>query len=187
MRSPLSREIGEEEQSVGCSRHTLAMVLSSSKERLGASSSCSHLRLPAADSITPMRCQVSGTAWQNACSRPSGSIAGVVVEENTTPLVPMLMATTPGDTAPTPTAFVSWSPPPANTGVPAGMPVAAEAPAVSVPVISVPSYVRGSHSRGMPRSSTISVDQSRSARLNRIVPEPPALSVAYSPVSRYLT
>ena len=49
-----------------------------------------------------------------------------------TPDVPSDSATVPASTAPTPTAFAAWSPPPATTGVPARRPVAPAAPAVTV-------------------------------------------------------
>ena len=51
-----------------------------------------------------MTCHRSGTEWQNECSLPSGSISGSSVAVNTTPDVPSESDTTPGSTAPTPTA-----------------------------------------------------------------------------------
>ena len=72
-------------------------------------------------------CQRPGTAWQKAWTRPCASNSGRSVVAKTTPDVPSDRATTPGSTAPTPTAFAAWSPPPATTGVPARRPVAADA------------------------------------------------------------
>ena len=43
-----------------------------------------------------MRCHVPGTAWQKACSRPSGSTAGPAVGAKTTPDVPSESAAMPG-------------------------------------------------------------------------------------------
>src|SRR3954471_2498206 len=101
-------------------------------------------RLPAADSITPIRCHRPGTAWQNAWRRPSGSTTGESVGANTTPDVPSDSAPIPGIVAPTPTALADWSPPPATTGVPARRPVAAAASVLIVPVTAGPSDVAGS-------------------------------------------
>ena len=69
-----------------------------------------------------MRCQRPGTAWQNAWTRPCGSKSGARVAAKITPDVPSDRATVPSPTAPTPTAFAAWSPPPATTGVPARRP-----------------------------------------------------------------
>ena len=136
-------------------------------------------RLPAADSITDIRCQRPGTAWQNAWTRPPGSKAGASVAANTTPDVPSESATMPASVAPTPTAFAAWSPPPATTGVPARRPVAAAASRVDEPVTCGPSNVGGSQSRGIPeRVEQDLADQVRAARSKRIVPEPSALSIA---------
>ena len=54
-------------------------------------------------------------------------MAGPAVVAKTTPDVPRERATTPGATAPTPTALADWSPPPATTGVPGRSPVASAA------------------------------------------------------------
>ena len=134
--------------------------------------------------MTDIRCQRPGTAWQNAWTRPAGSNRGRSVVANTTPDVPSDSATRPGTTAPTPTAFAAWSPPPAMTGVPARSPVAAAASAVTMPVTSGPSNVGGIHAGSMPSAASITGDQSRAARSNRIVPAPSALSIAYAPVRR---
>ena len=65
-----------------------ASSTSSSNPTPGAIASRYQRRLPAADSITPIRCQRPGTAWQKACSLPSGSTVGPSVEAKTTPEVP---------------------------------------------------------------------------------------------------
>ena len=134
-----------------------------------------------------MRCQRSGTAWQKAWTRPSGSTSGRSVAAKTTPDVPSERATTPGSTAPTPTPFAAWSPPPPTTGVPAANPVASAAAGVTVPVTSGPSTLRGSHAGSIPSAATTSSDQSRAARSKSSVPAPSARSTACSPVSRCRT
>ena len=58
--------------------------MSSEAPRVAAS----QLSAPAADRITPITCQVSGSAWQNACRRPCGSGVKVLRAVKMTPLVP---------------------------------------------------------------------------------------------------
>ena len=91
----------------------------------------------------------------------------------------------PATTTPTPTALAAWSPPPATTGVPARSPVAAAARSVTAPVTCGPFERRrqpvARDRRGADRTSA---DQSRAARSNRRVPEPSALSMAWTPVRR---
>ena len=50
-----------------------ASATSASKETSGAIASRSHCSEPAAESITPIACHASGTAWQKTCTRPLGS------------------------------------------------------------------------------------------------------------------
>ena len=80
----------------------------------------SHCSDPAADSITPIACQAPGTAWQNACTRPSPSAANRSKAANTTPEVPSATDSGPGRSTPTPTAPAAWSPAPAATGIALG-------------------------------------------------------------------
>jgi hypothetical protein len=134
-----------------------------------------------------MKCHLPGTAWQKACSLPSGSTSGRSVVAKTTPEVPRVRATTPGRTAPAPTAPAAWSPPPATTGVPSRKPISAAALAVTAPVASGPSNVGGSHSAGMSSFASTSPDQPRDARSKSSVPEPSALSMAATPVRRRRT
>ena len=153
----------------------------------GASVSRNQRRLPAADSITDIRCQRSGTAWQNAWTRPAGSKIGRSVAAKMTPDVPSDRATVPGSTTPVPMAFAAWSPPPATIGVPGRRPVSAAAAAVRPPVGWGPSNVGGIQAGSIPSADRTTGDQSRAARSNRIVPAPSALSVACSPLSRSRT
>ena len=107
-----------------------AAAASAPKSSPGASASRNHRNDPAAESMTVIRCQRPGTAWQNAWTCPRGSrMSAESVVANTTPDVPRDRATTPGTTAPTPTPLADWSPPPATTGVPARSPVASAAAA----------------------------------------------------------
>ena len=71
--------------------------------------------------------------------------------------------------------------------MPARRPVAAAAAAVTVPVTSGPSNVGGIQAGSIAERGEDLGDQSRAARSNSIVPEPSALSMAYSPVSRSRT
>ena len=89
----------------------------------------------------------------------------------TTPDVPSDSATTPGATAPTPTAFAAWSPPPATTGVPARSPVAAAAAVDHAPGHRRP-LVASAAARPdrCASASRTSGDQSRAARSNSSVP-----------------
>ncbi len=131
MRASLPGEVGEEQEAVAARRNRRRPWRPGrSKSSPGANASRNQRRLPAADSMTVIMCQRPGTAWQNAWTWPAGSRSGPSVVANTTPDVPSDSATTPGPTAPTPTALAAWSPPPATTGVPARSPVAAAALAV---------------------------------------------------------
>ncbi len=78
----------------------------------------SQAREPAAESITPIACQPPGTAWQNACTRASGSAWKPGSAASTTPEVPSTTETGPGRSIPTPSAAADWSPEPAATGIP---------------------------------------------------------------------
>ena len=154
MGGPLSRQVGEEEEAVAAGGDPRGPVHQLVEGGAGASASRSQRRLPAADSITPIMCHRPGTAWQKAWTRPPASIDGSSVVAKTTPEVPNDRATTPGTTAPTPTALADWSPPPATTGVPASSPVAAAASAETVPVTTGPSKVRGASERSMSRAAS---------------------------------
>ena len=185
----LAGEVGEEQQAVAAGRRRPPPRRPAPRTPTpGASASRNQRRLPAADSITDIMCQRSGTAWQKAWTRPAGSTSGAFVAANVTPDVPSesvddALVDRPGRRR----AFAAWSPPPATTGVPARSPVAAAAAALIAPVTSGPSNVGGSQAGSIPSASRISGDQSRAARSNRIVPAPSALSIACSPVRRSRT
>ena len=152
--------------------------------RRGTSAGC-----PAAESITDIRCQRPGTAWQKAWTRPCGSYERPVGRRRRRrPTSRATGPSCPGATTPTPTAFAAWSPPPATTGVPARSPVAAAAAAVTAPVTSGPSNVGGSHGRIDPQRGQRPRPTSRGRRgRTGSCPAPSALSMACSPVSRSRT
>ena len=69
--------------------------------------------------MTPIACQVPGTAWQKTCRRACGSETKLGSAVKTTPEVPSTTESGPGSTTPTPSAPAAWSPAPAATGTPA--------------------------------------------------------------------
>src|SRR4029453_6907519 len=98
--------------------HGSASATSLSDGSPGATTWRSHASEPAAESLTPIACQPSGTAWENACTRPSGSAAKSGSDAKTTPEVPSTTESGPGRSTPTPSAPAAWSPAPAATGRP---------------------------------------------------------------------
>ena len=83
-----------------------------------------------------MICHAPGTAAQQVCTRPFGSIETFEVCANTTPDVPIVVNALPSVTTPVPTAAAALSPAPPTTIVPAFKPVRAAAFSVIVPVTS---------------------------------------------------
>ena len=83
-----------------------------------------------------MTCQQPGTAQQNVCTRPFGSMRGSLVCAKTTPLVPIVVNALPSSTMPVPTAAAALSPAPPTTGVPTARPLFAANAACTVPVMS---------------------------------------------------
>ena len=116
--------------------------------------------------MTPIACHVSGTAWQKAWSRPSGSCRYSGRAAKTTPEVPSTTDSGPGRSTPTPSAPAAWSP---------------AAP------ISVDSCAGGSHSRGSSSASSTVLLQRRFSTSKRSVPDASATSIACSPVMRRRT
>ena len=70
---------------------------------------------------------VKGVESQNAEASPRGSTAGRSVCAKPVPDVPKLTTTGPSATAPTPSAAIMLSPPPALTGMPRSSPSSAAA------------------------------------------------------------
>src|SRR5262245_66172641 len=77
--------------------------------------SASHESEPPALNVTPIMCHFPCTAWQNVCSRPSGSTCTSSECTNITPLVPIEAESVPRVTTPVPTAFAAQSPAPPTT------------------------------------------------------------------------
>ena len=65
----------------------------------------------------------------------------------------------PGSVTPAPSDAAVWSPAPAATGVPAGMPVAASPAGLTVPTTSSGSTIRGRTCSSTPNASSSSGDQ----------------------------
>ena len=75
VRAAFAREVGQEQQPVAAGGDSPAAVATRVPNATpGAIVSRNQRRLPAAESITDMRCQRSGTAWQNAWTRPSSVV-----------------------------------------------------------------------------------------------------------------
>ena len=137
---------------------------------------------PAA-SVQLMTVQQPGTAEQNVCTRPCGSIVTRSECANTTPEVPSVVNALPSSTTPVPTAAAALSPAPPATGVPSFRPVNAAASFVTVPVTSGDSYIFASRLSSMSSFSRTSLLQQRFATSRSCMPEASETSVAYSPVS----
>ena len=80
----------------------------------------------------------------------------VMLWTNSVPEVPSEQTPWPSPIRPAPIAAQALSPPPATTGVPAGRPVAAAAPAVTRPVTSGLSNTSGNRLSGTSSAASIS-------------------------------
>src|SRR5690606_4187909 len=78
----------------------------------------SQLSESVADRMTPIWCQVSGSAWQNVCTALSGLGRYEPLAANSTPDVPSEAKAWPGFTVPMPQADAALSPAPPATGMP---------------------------------------------------------------------
>ena len=113
--------------------------------------------------MTPIWCQVSGMAWQKACTAPCVLGEKRAFETKSTPEVPIETKALPGRTTPTPQAAAALSPaPPATTTGPATPQRSARAGRRS-PEAALPSTRRGMWARVRPVASRRSSDQSRAA------------------------
>ena len=148
----------------------------------------SHSRLSEAERITPIWCQVSGMAWQKACTAPSVLGEKRALETKSTPEVPIETKAVPGrddaDAA-------------GGRGVVAGAagdhdrPVDAPAPgelgqelAGGGAALDEARHVRA---RMRPVASSRSSDQSRAPTSSQKVPEASDISETWWPVSRRRT
>ncbi len=167
VRRPLAGEVRLEEEAFGAGLPALRLgeqlVVGRTAERRRSQAS-----EPAAESITPIACQVPGTAWQNVCSRASGSGRYSRSAAKTTPDVPRTTESGPGAATPTPSA--------------PGRLVARAVP-TSVDSCDVAAATR----RGISSASSTSSLQRRLATSKRSVPDASAASIERSPVSRRRT
>ena len=176
IRRPLPRQVRQEQHAVASRRHLSRLVDERRERHAGSERVAEPRRLPAADSITPMTCHRSGTAWQNACSLPSGSIERRRRSRRTRP--PRCRArATPRRARPRPRRprrrpGRRRPPPPA---CPPRSPVASAASAEIEPG-DVRALVRRRQPRRgrCPARPATSLDQSRAARSNSSVPAPSA-------------
>ena len=150
----------------------------------GKKLSRSHLSDMPAASVQLIVVHAPGTAAQNVCTRPAGSIATRPEWANTTPEVPSVVNARPSSTTPMPTAAAALSPAPATTGVPSRRPVASAASREMRPATSHDSKSSGRSERSMSSASSTSSLQRRFATSSRFMPDASDTSAAYAPVSR---
>ena len=133
--------------------------------------------------VTPMTCHAPGTAQQNVCTRPLGSMASLSVWANTTPDVPMVVNARPSSTTPVPTAAAALSPAPPTTSVSSLSPVSSAAALEMWPVTSQDSYTFASSDGSMFSMFSSFSDQQRFGTSSICIPDASLTSVAKSPVS----
>ena len=145
----------------------------------------SHSRLSAAERITPIWCQVSGIAWQKACTAPAVLGEKRSLETKSTPEVPSETKAVPGATAPTPQAAAALSPaPPATTDRPAHAPARGELGQELARRLRCPRRAAASARGDRPVAASRSSDQSRAATSSQNVPAASDMSETWSPVRR---
>ena len=117
MRAPLTGEVGEK-QALGASRGARRLV-----DQLELDAGCQRVAEPAeaaaAESMMTSCASAQARRGRTRERDPRARSAAPAPREDVTPDVPSESVTTPASTAPVPTAFAAWSPPPATTGVPA--------------------------------------------------------------------
>ena len=144
--------------------------------------SLNHFSERPADCVTPITCQQSGTAAQQVCTLPFGSITGFEVCANTTPDVPIVVNAFPSSQTPVPRAAAALSPAPPATTTDCSSPNISAISFLRVPVTSQDSYTFGSISISISSKSHISLLQHLFETFNSCIPEASETSVAYSPV-----
>ena len=150
----------------------------------GVSASRSHWNAPPALSDTPMMCQRPGSLPAPTWTRPSGLSGQRDSPPATIPAVPIVKPAEPSSIRPIAVVWMTASPPPPNTGVPAGRPQAAHRSSASVPVCSIDSTTSGSSDGSTSILPSSSVDHVRCSTSNSPVPEASETSVAKTPVIR---
>ena len=104
----------------------------------------------AAESITDIWCQRTGSAWQNACIAACGFGRKASLTTKITPEVPSETKPCPASTAPMPTALAALSPPPPATTTPSGRPQRRANSPRSLPPGALPSTSVGMCARVRP-------------------------------------
>ena len=147
VRRALAGEVGQEEERL-LGRPAPSTDARSSSPALAPVTPASHSSEAAAERMTPIWCQVFGSAWQKAWTALAAFGRNFSLETKSTPDVPSETKAEPGATVPTPQADAALSPaPPATTGAARHAPAASRARARSLPVGSVPSKSAGIWSR----------------------------------------
>ena len=187
MRAALAGQVGQEEQAVAAGGHVRGRRRRGPRTTTpGASASRNQRRLPAADSITDIRCQRPGhrVAERVDAARAARTTAGRSRRRRR----PTSRATAPSCPATRPRRRPRWPPGRRRRPRPASRRAARSRRrprSVTAPVTCGPSNVGGSQRRGRSRAPTGPRRTSR-ARPGRTgaCPTPSALSMAWSPVSR---
>ena len=144
----------------------------------GVSASRSHWNAPPALSDTPMMCQRPGSLPALTCTRPSGLSGQRDSPPATIPAVPIVKPADPSSISPIAVVWITASPPPPKTGVPAGRPQASHSSSATLPVCSIDSTTSGSSDSSTPILPSSSLDHVRCSTSNRPVPDASETSVA---------
>ena len=116
VRRALAGEVGQEEERLLAGRRRPPPPRRARRRSI-RSRRASHSSDAAAERITPIWCQVFGSAWQKACTALAAFGRNFSLETKSTPDVPSETKAEPGATVPTPQADAALSPaPPATTG-----------------------------------------------------------------------
>jgi hypothetical protein len=138
----------------------------------------------AADSTTLVRCHLPGIAWQSACTPSSGLGRNRSVTTDSTPEVPRDRNPSPDSAAPTPSALVAVSPPPAATITFLGKPSSLATLPSTTPAARLPSSIGGTFIRVRSHASKSSSDHTRRPTSSQRVPDASDGSVSFIPVRR---
>ena len=187
VRAALAGQVGQEQQAVAAGRHVRRRGDEVPElDARARAASRNQRRLPAADSITDIRCQRSGhRVAERVDPTPRLEERAVGRREHDARRAERQRHRARRRRRPTPTALAAWSPPPATTGVPARSPVAAAAAARDRA-----GDLRALERRRQPGGAGFGARPGprRTSRARRgrtgACPAPSALSSACSPVSR---
>ena len=127
VRAPLAGQVRQEQEPVAARRGPRRRADEVVEGTPGAMASRNQRRLPAAESITDIRCQRPGHGVAEGVHPAARLEERPVGRREDDARGAERQGHRARPTAPTPTALAAWSPPPATTGVPARRPVAAAA------------------------------------------------------------